>query len=93
MALEKRFDEFRWHQANVVTERGELAANMMGSGARLHADEAARNVCQALRKRGARQSFAQNDRSFVVHGANMKGIFSEIDADGRDDVPVPCTAS
>jgi hypothetical protein len=30
-------------------------------GAGLHADEAGRNICQAFRQCGARQSFTQND--------------------------------
>jgi hypothetical protein len=88
VALQKRLDVFRWHQANVVAECGKLAANVMGSGAGLHADAARRNVCQAFRQCGARQSFAQKDRSFVVHSANMKGILAKIDADCRDDVLV-----
>ena len=88
VALEKGLDIFRWHQTNIMSERGQLTPNVVGSSAGLHADEAARNVCQTFWQCGARQSFAQNDCSFGVHGANMKGIFAEIDADRRYNILV-----
>ena len=51
----------------------------------LHADEAGQNIFQTFRQRGARQSFTQNDCPLGVHGADMKGVFPDIDADVRDD--------
>ena len=85
VALQKRLDIFRWHQTNIVPKRRELAANVMGSGAGLHADEAGQNICQTFWQGGARQSFTQNDCPLGVHSADMKGVFPDIDADVRDD--------
>lgn len=44
VTLEERLDVLRRDQTRIVTERRQLAPDMVGARARLHADQVARNV-------------------------------------------------
>jgi hypothetical protein len=66
MPLQKRLHVLGWHQAYIMAERLKLAANMVGPGTGLHANQAGRDVGQALSELHAGELEAQHDGAALI---------------------------
>ena len=65
-----------------MTERLELAADVVGPSAGFHADQAGWNVGQALRELGAGELDAQHDGAALILADEMEAVLAQIDAQG-----------
>jgi hypothetical protein len=77
-----RFDVLRWHESCVVAKRMQPVAEVMGSDAGLHADQARWHVRQPGSDLAARPSLAHDDRSTLIQADDVKRILADIDAHG-----------
>jgi len=77
-----RFDVLAWHEPCVVAKRMQPAAEVMGSDAGLHADQARRHVRQPGSDLAARPSLAHDDRATLIQANDVKRILADIDAHG-----------
>jgi hypothetical protein len=82
--LEEWLDVLRRKQTNIVSKRGELAADVMSARTSLHADQAVRNVREPALKLSARALQLQNDRPALIEADKMEAILAEVDADRAD---------
>src|SRR5207244_7025783 len=69
------------HQSRFVAVRLELPAQVMGSHARLHADEASRYVGEAGLDLAARQLLPQNDCALPVEANEVERVLADVDAE------------
>src|SRR3954451_16843599 len=69
-----------------VAEGGEAPADMVHAGASLQADQARRQIGQALLEPVARQLLTPQDPAVLVHTDQVEDVLAGIDADGRDQV-------
>ena len=65
-----------------MAERLKLAANMVGPGTGLHANQAGRDVGQALSELHAGELEAQHDGAALILADEMKAVLAQIDAQG-----------
>src|SRR3954449_260658 len=65
-----------------VAEGGEAPADMVHAGASLQADQARRQIGQALLEPVARQLLTPQDPAVLVHTDQVEDVLAEIDADG-----------
>src|SRR5205823_13043578 len=77
----KRFDILGRHQSRVVAERLQLAAQVMGADAGLHADEAGWHVGEPGFELPARQLLAQHDGAPLVEANEMEDVLADVDAE------------
>jgi hypothetical protein len=76
------FDVLRWHEPCVVAKRMQPAAEVMGSDAGLHADQARRQVRESSSNLAARPSLAHDDGTTLIQADDVKRILADIDAHG-----------
>ena len=67
-----------------MAERLELAADVVGAGAGFHADQAGRNVGQALGELGPGELDAQHDGAALILADEVEAVLAQIDAQGGD---------
>jgi transposase len=72
LAFAIRFDVLRWHEPCVVAKRMQPVAEVMGSDATLHADQARWHVCQPGSDLAARASLAHDDRTTLIQADDVK---------------------
>jgi len=72
------------HQAHVVAKSRNAPAQVMGTDAGLHADQAGRRVGQANLDLGPRQALAQHDGATFVEADEMEGVLADVDAQRGD---------
>jgi hypothetical protein len=84
VALQKRFDVLGRDQAHVMAERLQLPADVVGARTGLHADQARRNVGQALRELEPGELDPQHDGAALVLTDKVEAILAQIDAKGGD---------
>ena len=65
-----------------MTERLELAADVVGSGAGFHADQARWDVGQPLRELGPGELEAQQDGAALILTDEVEAVLTQIDAQG-----------
>ena len=75
---------FRRHQPGIVTERIELAGEMMCPNASLHADQARRHVGESRLDLTARPLLAQHNRAALIKANDVKRVLADIDTDHGD---------
>ncbi len=79
VALEERFDVLSRDEAHVMAERPELAADVVGSGTGLHADQAGWDVGQPLRELGAGKLDPQHDGAALILADEVETVLAQID--------------
>src|SRR5215470_6976413 len=84
MTFEERLYVLRRHQTNIVSKRGELAADVMSPRAGFHSDQAAWNVGEPALKLSPRALQLPNDRPALIEADKVEAILTEIDADRAD---------
>jgi hypothetical protein len=67
-----------------VAHLGQAAADVVGARAGLHADEAARDICQPSLDLTARELQLQNNRAARIEADQVEGVLTEVDADSGD---------
>jgi hypothetical protein len=67
--------------ACIMAERRQLAADVMGAGARLHADQAARNVGETAFELTTGHLLPQNDDTPLVEPNEVEGLLADVDPD------------
>jgi hypothetical protein len=67
-----RFDVLGWHEPCVVAKRMQPAAEVMGSNAGLHGDQARWHVRQPGSDLAARPSLAHDDRTTLIQAGDVK---------------------
>jgi hypothetical protein len=65
-----------------MTERLELAADVVSAGAGLHADQAGWDVRQSLRELGPGELEAQHDGTALILTDEVEAVLAQIDAQG-----------
>jgi hypothetical protein len=83
-ALGIRAHVLRRHQASVVSQYPQLAAEMMRPDASLHADETRRQVGQPCFHLPARPLLPKHDRPALVVTHHVKRVLADIDTDHSD---------
>ena len=72
------------HQPGVVAKPLELATEMMGADACLHADEARRHVGEPHIHLASRPLLPQHDRAAGIKADNVERVLADIDANHSD---------
>jgi hypothetical protein len=84
MALDERLHELRRDKLRVMAQRQELPAEMMGSDASLHPDQAWRHVRQPDLYLAARVFLSQNDLAAPIHADQVERVLANVDANRGD---------
>ena len=73
----------RWHQPHIVAKLSQLASPVLRRGARLHADEARRQLAEKLKHLAAskRLLFLENRLAESINAMHLENGLGEIDPD------------
>jgi hypothetical protein len=82
--LEERFDVLRRDQAHVMAQSGQLAADVMGARAGLHADPAARDIGKAMFELTTGYLPLQSDCAPLIQPNQVECVLAEVDPDRGD---------
>jgi hypothetical protein len=82
VALAEGDHELRRDQLHVMAERQQLAAEMVGADAGLHADQADRHVGEARLNLPARELLAQDDGATGIQADQVEAVLADVDAKG-----------
>src|SRR5260370_857998 len=83
--FEERLHVLGRDQTHIVADRSQLPTDVMGARARLHADQATRNIGETAFELTARYLLLQNDGTPLVEANKVEGVLADVDTDRGDD--------